>query len=187
MPTATILPNVAHAGISKGRLPVADFLTCYAFVLPNEDYTPPRYQAEPDPTKADPLALAISGINSAAFPEQFQEIFVLPVAQRPPAIQAFYQATFWNAWISQLENPIAMRVMDAEVNSGGEGIRLLQQACNSLGATLEVDEIWGPLTVAAALACNQVSLVAVFKDLRVAFYQSLGGPDVAEWVARAMK
>ena len=80
-----------------------------------------------------------------------------------------------------------MRVMDAETNSGGEGVRLLQQACNALGAKLEVDEIWGPRTVAAVLACNQVSLVALFESLRVAFYRSLGGPDVEEWVARAMR
>ena len=155
---------------------MADFQICYAFVLPNEDFTPPRYGTVPDPTKADPLALAISGVNSAAFPADFEEIFALPVSQRAPAVQAFYQKTYWNAWISQLENAIAMRVMDAEVNSGGEGIRLLQQACNSLGAALDVDEIWGPRTVAAAVACNQVDLVGRFKKLRVAFYTSLGGP-----------
>ena len=182
-----IARNAWPAGIWKGGPSVADFQTCYAFVLPNEDFTPPQYKTRPDPTKADPLALAISGINSAAFPEEFEAIFAIPASQRGPAVQAFYQKTYWNSWIPQLENPIAMRVMDAEVNSGGEGVRLLQQACNSLGHDLEVDEIWGPLTVAAALACNQVSLVAVFKSLRVAFYRSLGGPDVAEWVARAMK
>lgn len=172
---------------------MADFATCYAFVLPNEDYTPPRYQTVPDPAKSDPEALAISGINSAAFPEAFEEIFALPVNQRAPAVEAFYQRTFWNPWIAQLKNPIAMRVMDAEVNSGGEGVRLLQQACNACnGASDEiaVDGAFGPLTLAAAMEACRTSvddLVAAFKALRVAFYQSLGGPDVAEWVARAQK
>jgi hypothetical protein len=166
---------------------MADFLICYAFVLGNEDYTPPRYQTEPDPTKTDPQALVISGINSEAFPVDFEEVFAIPVNHRAPAVQAFYQKTYWNGWIQQLEDPIAMRVMDAEVNSGGEGVRLLQQACNALGAHLEVDETWGPLTVAAARACNLVDLVGTFKSLRVAFYTSLGGPHVAAWVARARK
>ena len=166
---------------------MADFPGCSAFVLANEDYNPPRYQTEPDPTKTDPLALAISGINSAAFPEDFEDVFAFPVNQRASVVEAFYQKTYWNPWIVQLENPIAMRVMDAEVNSGGDGIRLLQRACNALGAKLEVDEAWGPLTVAAAQALNQVALVGTFKSLRVAFYESLGGPHVAEWVERARR
>ena len=166
---------------------MADFDTCYAFVLPNEDWTPPRFEVEPDPTKSDPNAKVVSGVNSAAFPEDFAAIAALPMAERPAAVRAFYEKTYWNRWIQQLENPIAMRVMDAEVNSGGEGVRLLQQACKALGATLDVDEIWGPLTVAAANACNLPDLVKTFKSLRVAFYQSLGGPTVAEWVARAQK
>lgn len=174
------------AGILKERLPMADFPTCYAFVFGNED---PRreYKTEPDPTKKDPLALVISGVNSAAFPVDFEEIFALPVSQRAPAVQAFYQKTYWNAWIPHLENPIAMRVMYAETNSGGEGVRLLQQACNALGAKLEIDGIWGPRTVAAALKCSQIDLVGTFKSLRVAFYVSLGGPNVDAWVARARK
>ena len=166
---------------------MATFEVCYAFVLSNEDYTPPRYRTEPDPTKKDPEALVISGINSAAFPEDFEAIFALPRKERALPVEIFYRRTFWNGWIAQLENPIAMRVMDAETNSGGEGVRLLQQACNALGARIDVDEIWGPLTVAAAMACNQVALVGTFKNLRVAFYESLGGPDVAAWVVRARK
>jgi hypothetical protein len=183
----TIAPDAGHVRISKGRPRMADFPVCYAFVLANEDYNPPRYQTVPDPTKTDPLALAISGINSAAFPEDFEAVFEIPVSQRAPAVQAFYQKTYWNAWLSRLDNPIAMRVMDAEVNSGGDGIRLLQRACNALGAKLEVDEAWGPLTVAAAQALNQVALVGTFKSLRVDFYISLGGPDVEAWIARARK
>jgi hypothetical protein len=177
---------------------VADFMTCYGFVLPNEDFTPPRYQTKPDPTRADPLALSISGINSAAFPKQFEEIFAIPVPQRGPAVRAFYEATFWNPSIAQLDNPIAMRVMDAEVNDGtGEGVRLLQRAINFCRGTtgfipLVEDGIWGPLTVTGANGC-QAGLVPIFQATRVAFYRAIVAVDPAEapnlaiWIARAVK
>jgi hypothetical protein len=197
-PTATIASVARPAGIWKGRPPLADFPTCYAFVLGNEDYTPPRYETKPDPTRKDPHALAISGINSAAFPADFKAIFYLPMRERALPVEVFYGRTFWNPWIAQLKNPIAMRVMDAEVNSGGEGVRLLQRAVNSCRGTtgfapLAVDGAWGTLTVVGANGCNQTTLVNLFKAARVAFYEALAAenpaeaPNLAGWLARARK
>jgi hypothetical protein len=178
---------------------VADFPTCFAFVLSNEDFTPPRYETKPDPTRKNPLALSISGINSAAFPKEFEEIFAIPQKQRGPAIQGFYQLTYWNPWIAQLENPIAMRVMDTEVNDGaGEGVRLLQRAVNTCrGRTgfipLVEDGGWGAFTVAAARSLYQTTLISCFKMIREAFYRDIVAADPAEapnlagWLARAEK
>jgi hypothetical protein len=168
---------------------VADFASCYAFVLANEDYTPPRYATVPDPTKADPLALAISGINSAEFPEDFELIFAEKTpAQRAPLVAAFYRKAYFTLYLADLSNPVAMRLMDAEVNEGaGAGVKLLQKACRCLGKNLEVDGALGPLTIAAANACDQDALVAAFKAARVAAYEAIGGPDLPQWIARANK
>jgi hypothetical protein len=168
---------------------VADFATCYDFVLANEDFTPPRYATVPDPTQADPLALAISGINSAKFPEQFEVIFAAKTpAERAPLVAAFYERTYFTPHLAQLSNPVAMRLMDAEVNEGaGAGVKLLQKACQALGAALEVDGVLGPITITAANACDQEVLVAAFRAARVAAYEAIGGPDLPQWIARANK
>lgn len=168
---------------------MADFATCYDFVLANEDFTPPRYATVPDPTKADPLALAISGINSAKFPEDFERIFAAKTpADRAPLVAAFYRKTYFTPHLAQLSNPVAMRLMDAEVNEGaGAGVKLLQKACLALGANVELDGALGPLTIAAANACDQENLVAAFKAWRIAAYEAIGGPDLPEWIARAKK
>jgi hypothetical protein len=171
---------------------VADFPTCYAFVLSNEDYTPPRYLMKADPTKADPTACSISGINSAAFPIEYLRILMIQAPHRGPAVEAFYQATYWNSWISQLPDALAMRVMDAEVNDGGGiGVRLLQKAvnkvCTPVKPPIAEDGLWGPITVAVAVSCVPPILIAAFKAARVAFYESIGGPDLPAWLVRANK
>jgi lysozyme family protein len=167
---------------------MADFATCFAFVLGNEAGSPPNYLAVRDPRRNDPEAAAICGINSAAFPKQFVAIAWLTGKERATAVEAFYRATYFTSELAQLSNPIAMRVMDAEVNEGQEeGVRLLQKVCHALGATIEVDGALGPLTAAAANACDQDALVAAFKAARVAAYEAIGSPDLPEWIARAEK
>lgn len=183
---------------------MADFAACLAFVLRDEDDTPPRYATERDPVwcrpnpTSDPAiavdnvkraaALAISGVNSYFHPDAFEDIFALPPAQRGPAVTGFYESTYFTGYLAQLSDPVAMRVMDAEVNEGpGTGIMLLQRACNSLGAKLAVDGGLGQLTVAAANALDQSDLVAAFKAARVAAYKAIGGPNLQSWLARANK
>ena len=176
---------------------MADFQTCYAFVLPDEDYTPPRYALSPDPTKAAPNAQAISGINSASFPAVFAVIASLPQAHRAAPVLAFYQSTYFGPWLAQLPNEIAMRVMDAEVNEGqGIGVRLLQTAancCNGAQDHIAVDGLWGPDTVAAACEPATADLVGAFKAARAARYKAIAAADPAEapnlagWLVRAEK
>ena len=171
---------------------MADGNACYSFVLGNEDWTPPRYEVMPDPTRDDPDAKVVSGINSASFPDDFATIAALPPAERPAAVEALYKQTYWNQWIEQLQTPIAMRVMDSEVNQGqGTAVKLLQTACKAVlraGAEqLATDGLLGPATVAAANACDQDALLMAFQAARVAEYRAIGGPALPQWIARAEK
>ena len=165
----------------------------YAFVMSNED---PEYQyaAVADPTKADPGAQAISGINSAAFPEQFAAIQAISQSGRGPAVEQFYEAQYCTPDILALPDDVAVRVVDAEVNEGdGAGIRALQQAVNALlgdlGVPLAEDGILGPLTVAAAGEADTEALVWAFKVYRILGYAklSLSAQMLIEYIQRASK
>ena len=170
---------------------MADFQTCYGWMMESED--PQRKYAEvPD---APPGAFAISGINSAAFPEDFSVIAATPQSQRAPKVHAFYAEKFWNNWFSQLlSDDLAKRVFDAAVNMGaGTAIRLLQTAANALGGALTVDGGWGTLTLTAANRANPAALVAAFIEARENHYRAIVQNNPAdqkylqEWLARASK
>jgi uncharacterized protein YdbL (DUF1318 family) len=163
---------------------MADFATCYSFLLPNEDETPPQYEIVADPTEADPNAQAISGINSHFWPADFAAIASLPQSERGPAVASFYQRRYWNQWLAGLiSNRIAAMTLDASVNQGaGWGARFLQGAC---GAT--VDGALGPATVAAANMANLDSAIQQFIALREARYRQVGGPSLNGWLVRAAK
>jgi lysozyme family protein len=136
---------------------------------------------------------AISGINSCVWPADFAQIAALPQASRAPAVQAFYQARFWNRWYAQLtSDDVAMRVLDFAVNGGpGTAVKTLQNAVNSLGGNLTVDGEWGPLTLGATNATDPTELVPAFQDERVAYYQDIVANNPADaqyldgWIARA--
>ena len=97
---------------------MADFSVVYPWTLAFEDYTPPRYEPNPDPTKTDPGAQALSGINSAAWPEDFAAIVAIPQAQRGPAVQSFYERRYWNQWYAKFaSNEVAKRVFDMGFNT----------------------------------------------------------------------
>ena len=163
---------------------MASFDLCYSFLLPNEDYTPPRYEVTPDPTKDDPEAKALAGINSARWPKEFLDIVALPGADRAEAVKSFYHANFWNKWLDQLNSSrIAAIVLDASVNQGlGWGAKFLQVAC---GVT--ADGLLGPITVAAANASDPEVLVPAFVEARQARYREVGGPSLPAWIARAAR
>lgn len=163
---------------------MSDFQTCYSFLLPNEDYTPPQYKAVADPTQSDPSAQAISGINSHFWPQYFAAINAIPQSERGPAVQAFYEAEFWNMWLEKIiSNRIAAMALDASVNQGwGWATKFLQTA-----AGVEVDGKFGPNTLAAVNEAPTLVLVPAFIEARQARYRAVGGPSLPQWLVRAAK
>jgi lysozyme family protein len=166
---------------------MADFPTCFSFVLSNEAGTPPNYAVTND-NKGQVCA----GINSLAFPADFAAVAALPISERPAAVYSFYQRTYWNQWIMLLVQMLAAMVMDSEVNQGqGTGVKVLQTACNTCSdgwPMIAEDGKWGPATVAAANAAGQ-ALIPAFVQARVARYAITSGSaqDHAAWNARARK
>lgn len=172
---------------------MSDFLPAYAFLMSNED-SQYAYRTVADPTAANPGAEAISGINSAAWPEDYAAVAALPQAERGAAVQDFYRARFWAPSHCQLLNDqdLASRVLDSCVNQGlGTGVRLLQRAVNVLRgpavAALAVDGVLGPSTAEAANDLDATHLLAAFRRTRADAYRELGGPSLAAWLARAAK
>lgn len=170
---------------------MSDFQTAYDWMMANED-SRRLYETVPD---YPPGAHAISGINSASFPDQFQAINALPQDQRGEAVEQFYQRNFWSNWLQQIESDeVAKRVFDMAVNGGsGTSVRLLQQAVNTMGHVVGTDGLWGPVTLAAANACDPAELVDQFKIARASHYQAIVDNNPAQsgylqnWLARAAK
>src|ERR1017187_6876862 len=107
---------------------MANWDVAYNWLLDSED--PQRaYNIVSD---APPGAFAISGINSTAFPQDFDAISKLMISERGPAVEWFYLKNFWNQWYMQLtSDEVAKRVFDFGVNAGEKtSVRCLQQAVN---------------------------------------------------------
>ncbi len=157
---------------------MADWDVCYDWMMDNEDRNR-ECKIVPDPTSADHTAQAISGINSAYYPEWFARVAALPQKDRPPVVQEFYKTEFWNRWYYVLNsNEIAKRVLDASVNMGpGTAVKLLQQAfnssCNPSSTRLREDGAWGPSTVLSANSVEPGYLVIEFKRVRLVHYQDI--------------
>lgn len=171
---------------------MASFEVAFEWTMDFED--PERkYAIVPDDP---PGAHALSGINSAAFPQDFANISVLDLLQRPAAVQAFYKLRFWSPWIEQLtSDEPAKRIYDAEFNMGeGTGVKLLQMAVENVsGVTLGVDGLWGPATLHGANTCNPDMLAAAFRAVRIQHYRDIvvrnpaKAKFLANWLARAGK
>lgn len=169
---------------------MADFPTCFAWVMTSEDPTY-SYKATSD---APPGAFVISGINSKKFPIDFQTITAIPQANRGFAIRNFYEWNFWNKWLAQLQsNEVAKRVMDADVNEGPHsGVYGLQVAIEVVSGLPEAkDGVWGPITLEGANNCNPDMLAAAFRQARSDAYRELVKANpvlekyLAGWLARA--
>lgn len=151
---------------------MADFLVSYNWMMDNEDRAR-QYKTVPDPP---PGSFAISGINSAAYPNQFAVINALAQSARGSEVQNFYQTQFWNQWFNQLlSDDVAKRVFDEAVNAGpGTAVKVLQQAVNQIVTTpIAVDGGWGPNTLAAVNGCVAVALVSQVQQARLAHYQAI--------------
>lgn len=154
----------------------------------NEDGPPPyRYKQVED---YPPGSSAISGVNSHVYPVQFARIALIPQSQRGPFIQNFYQIEFWNKWFAEIvSDEVAKRVFDEAVNAGPmTAVKILQIALK-----IEDDGLWGPVTVAAANAAVESSLVSGFIAARIQHYKDIAAENPAEakylpeWIARAQK
>lgn len=161
---------------------MANFDTDYNFMMVDEDAAQAHALVPDEPgqwavvngVKTWQGAWAISGVNSAAWPAQFAAIAALPQAERGPAVEAFYEQRFWTTAEAALEDPIAERVLDTAVNRGTKAAVMdLQRAVNACGGTLGVDGNLGPLTVAAANACDQGALLTALRTARLADYQAV--------------
>jgi len=152
---------------------MANFDTCFQWMLANEDYTPPRYQVVPDKG-----GFAISGINSGAYPTEANAIAAMNPVDRGPAVQAFYEANFWNQWYEKLmDDELAKRVFDAAVNMGpNTAVKILQKASGC-----PVDGHWGPQTVNTANSL-QNGLVDAFKAQRLQHYKDIVAGNPADEV-----
>ncbi len=166
---------------------MADFDICFPFLLGNEDWTPPRYEAISDPTQSDPSALALSGINSHYWPEDFAAIVALPKSARPEAVKAFYERRYWSKWLAAIDsNRVAAMILDSSVNQGAG----VAARCAQIAAGLpesEQDGMWGPRTVAAVNGAAPAVLAPAFVEARCAAYRRVGSPSLPEWLARAQK
>jgi type VI secretion system secreted protein VgrG len=172
---------------------MANFDVAFQFLMDSED--PSReYKITPDCG-----GYAISGVNSAAWPDEYAAIAATPQANhRAALVDFFYKVHFWNGWFEELaSDEVAKRVFDAAVNMGtGTAVKLLQQAiCNVTGLTLELDGLWGPQTVETANSTDPVKLVQAFKIERSDHYKAIVAKNPAKaeylnlngWLARAMK
>ena len=169
---------------------MSTFAPALDFVLDNEDRER-KYALVPD---APPGAHAISGINSAAYPEQFAQIAATPQAQRGPAIANFYLTEFWNPLgVSGINSQdVANRVLDQAVNGGlKSGGTLLQIAADACGSSLVIDGSIGPNTIKVINALDPAALLKAFQTARINHYKAIAAHNPAdqkylsEWLARA--
>lgn len=162
---------------------MTEFQPAFEYVMTWED---PKGECA---TVPDVGGQAISGINSAAYPEQFAAIEALSQEDRPLAVENFYQTEFWAKLHVDglLSQDLANRVMDQSVNGGLEtGPILLQRTVG-----VEEDGDIGPLTLAAVNAIPQSVLLPKWRQVRLKHYQDIvtNKPQLAkflpEWMRRA--
>ena len=169
---------------------MSQFQPAYEFVMDNEDAAR-AYAIVPDVG-----GFAISGINSASFPEEYADIASVPQSQRGPAVANFYQTKFWTPLNAGgiADQDLANRVLDEAVNAGLQaGAVLLQRAANACGVApaLTVDGQIGPLTLEAVNKLDPQRLLAAYRAARVFRYEAIlqSHPDDAlyakQWMARA--
>lgn len=92
----------------------------------------------------------------------------------------FYKANFWNKihLDSVKDSSLQSIIFDAYVNSGGNGIKILQRTLNeSFGKKLKVDGAQGAMTIAAINSVNPQALFEAYKEARKRYYLAIGVGD----------
>jgi len=86
-----------------------------------------------------------------------------------------FRENYWNKLsCDQLPLAVAAMAYNAGVNSGvSRGAKFLQQCLNKQGLALDVDGEIGPLTIAAAVNCDQTRLVNDYVATYEAFYRGI--------------
>ena len=152
---------------------MADFDTAIAIVLKNEGLDG---SVQPDPSLADPEAVARFGINSGAnkMPAGFFE-GSMPNDQALALAKQVYRNNYW--YVVQgdriADQVLANHLMDMAVNSGtGAAVMILQCVLFDGGADLVLDGGMGPATLAAANAAG-AALARDYRKARAGYYASL--------------
>lgn len=138
----------------------------------------------------------IAGINEGAWPVEYAAIAAAEVSKRAALVSDFYLKNYWDQrkLTALASQDIANRVLAADVNMQfHEGGILLQRAINTITpGTLTMDGVIGPITLAAANACDRGLLLDAFRKQAVLYYQAVvaknpaDAPYLAGWTARAM-
>lgn len=153
------------------------FAACIPIILMSEG----GYSNNPhDPGGPTNLGITQSTLSAwLGHPASVADVQRLTQAQ----VEPIYQAEYYNAaHCQQTPAGVDLMVFDEAVNQGvGRAIRTLQQA---IGVT--ADGYFGPMSLAAAQACQAEPTINRIFDLRAAFYRSLGdfgvfGPG---WISR---
>jgi hypothetical protein len=184
---------------------MADWNTCYLWMMGDEDAAG-KHAIVPDKCPkgcALTQCFAISGVNSGAWPAQYQIIANTAQADRGPIVKAFYSSYFWSnapnggSWYAQLtSDDLCKRVFDFAVNAGREAaVETLQRAvlqCDP-SAALDVDGKWGPHTIMRVNLEDTAKMVTAFCAHRLDYYKAIVAANPADavylpvWTARALK
>jgi type VI secretion system secreted protein VgrG len=87
-----------------------------------------------------------------------------------------YHTVFWDrpGYDRIVNAKVATKLMDMSVNCGsGRGHRIIQQACNDLGAQLVVDGALGPKSIATINSLDPQKLVNAMCDRQLAYYEAI--------------
>ena len=117
----------------------------------------------------DPGGLTVWGISRQylARPECREVLGIVDLSRESLAgipqlcAEDWYRRFPWLTYSCEklLDDVVATKYFDCVVNMGNGGVRVLQQACNALGAGLLLDGMPGPLTIASANAADARALV----------------------------
>jgi lysozyme family protein len=128
---------------------------------------------------ADPGGATNQGVTQAVY-DRFRAEHGLAIQSvrliQSNEVAAIYQVEYWlAAHCDKLTHPLDSVVFDCAVNSGvRESTQTLQRA---LG--IEPDGSFGPVTLAASLACHPSTVAVAYLDLRDEFYKDLAAAKPA--------
>jgi len=100
-------------------------------------------------------------------------------------VAKFYKSKFWNRIYLDLVTDQSLQaiIFDAYVNSGGNGIKVLQLVLNkSFGKNLKVDGSQGKMTVAAINSVNPKQLFNAYKKARENYYRNIATGENAKFL-----